>query len=575
MKKKLTYLFLCVTLLASLFSGCSDKEEGEGSSKDGKNELLTVDVFAHNANYQGIQSGWFGKIVKDKFNMELNIIAPNVAGGGETLFQTRSAAGNLGDLITTKTENGKLKDLVDSGLLMNMTDLLKDKDILKDYKSAINSIGDLAGKEGIWAVPESISNQTSTTPSEGNELVFGPYLRWDTYKKIGYPEIDTLEDLLPVLEKMQKESPKSDKGNKTYAISLFKDWDDMMMNNAKQPTCLYGYDELGFVLAKADGSDYQSIIDSDSMYVRVLKFFYDANQMGIVDPESTTQNFDTLSNKYKEGQVLYSPWPWLGQTSYNTKERKDEGKGYMLAPIDDMKVLSYGCNPDGNSKSVMAIGSEAKDPDRLAEFIDWLYSPEGSEINGQANGACGPEGLTWEMKDGKAVLTEYGKDALYNPEAKVSKEWGGGIFKDGISTLNFRTLNITDIDPNTNEPYDFNLWESVIEDTKTKLDEDWREKMGAKTTKEYLINNDKILVAPGTSYVKPEESSDIATIRNQCKALVVEYSWKMIFSKNEKEYDKNLKDMQDKLDGLGYKDVLKVDMKNAKDQNAERVEASK
>ena len=33
-----------------------------------------------------------GRIVKDKFNMELNIIAPNVAGGGDTLFQTRSAA---------------------------------------------------------------------------------------------------------------------------------------------------------------------------------------------------------------------------------------------------------------------------------------------------------------------------------------------------------------------------------------------------------------------------------------------------------------------------------------------------
>ena len=28
--------------------------------------------------------------------MELNIIAPNVAGGGDTLLQTRSAAGDLG-----------------------------------------------------------------------------------------------------------------------------------------------------------------------------------------------------------------------------------------------------------------------------------------------------------------------------------------------------------------------------------------------------------------------------------------------------------------------------------------------
>ena len=58
---------------------------------------------------------------------------------------------------------------------------------------------------------------------------------------------------------MQEAVPTSDSGKPTYALSFFKDWDGNMMNNAKQPTCYYGYDELGFVLAKADGSDYQDI----------------------------------------------------------------------------------------------------------------------------------------------------------------------------------------------------------------------------------------------------------------------------------------------------------------------------
>ena len=31
--------------------------------------------------------------------MELNIIAPNIAGGGDTMREVRAAAGNLGDLI--------------------------------------------------------------------------------------------------------------------------------------------------------------------------------------------------------------------------------------------------------------------------------------------------------------------------------------------------------------------------------------------------------------------------------------------------------------------------------------------
>ena len=63
---------------------------------------------------------------------------------------------------------------------------------------------------------------------------------------------------------------------------------------------LYGYENLGFALGKVDGSEIQSVIDSDSMYVRALKFLFEANQKGLIDPESTTQNFDTLQTKFRK-----------------------------------------------------------------------------------------------------------------------------------------------------------------------------------------------------------------------------------------------------------------------------------
>ena len=126
MKKRILSLLLCTAVTATtVLAGCNNEKN---------DDLITVDVFDTLANYQGIQSGWFAKIVKDKFNMELNIIAPNVAGGGDTLFQTRSAAGNLGDLIISKTENGRFENMVKAGLLADMTDLLKDKAVLNNYK---------------------------------------------------------------------------------------------------------------------------------------------------------------------------------------------------------------------------------------------------------------------------------------------------------------------------------------------------------------------------------------------------------------------------------------------------------
>lgn len=93
------------------------------------------------------------------------------------------------------------------------------------------------------------------------------------------------------------------------------------------------------------------------------------------------------------------------------------------------------------------------------------------------------------------------------------------------------------------------------------------------TTLEYLENNDMLLVAQGSSYVAPEEDSNISTLRGQCKSTIVDYSWKMVFASDEDEFNSLLKEMQENVEGLGYEDVLAVDMQNAKDQAAARAEA--
>lgn len=566
---------LLAALLAGILtvSGCGFKNASEEKEECPYEEFIVVDVFDTLANFQGIQSGWFAKIVKDKFNMELNIIAPNVAGGGDTLYEIRSAAGDLGDLIIMGMEKGKLEKLVTSGLVIDMQDYLKDKDIMR-YETAIREVNEQVSAEGIYAVPAELSGNSPLTPSETTELTFGSYLRWDAYAELGYPEINTLEDLLPVLKDMQELIPVGDTGNPTYAFSLFKDWDGNMMNAAKQPTCLYGYDEIGFVLARADGSDYQSIMDEDSMYMRSLRFYFQANQMGLVDPDSPTQNYDSVFQKYVDGDMLFSIWSWQGQSAYNTLSHKEEGKGFMLVPINDMEIFSSGCKTTGNPQVVVAVGSNAEDPERLADFIDWLYSPEGIQINGAqpSGGAAGPEGLTWEMTEEGPVLTEFGVQALMNGEIEVPEEWGGGLWADGVSALNFQPVLQSDLDPD-GYPYAYLLWDSVADMETTLLDKMWCEHMGAESTVEYLAENNMMVVAPGCNYSAPAETAEIATMRSQCKNIIVEYSWKMIFARDEAEFDSLYAAMVEKVTSLGYEEVLAVDMQNAYDQNTARQKA--
>lgn len=564
--------FFCLFLICSfMITACSNIRGNADylSNLDENNcpyeKFIVVDVFDFSANYQGIQSGWFGEVVRKKFNMELNIISPNITRGGETLFDVRVAAGNLGDLIICKGVNGQLQDLVNAGLLYNMEEDLKGKGILR-YQTAIENLNNTVAQEGVYAIPSQVSVNGPNVPSEGIEPVYGPYIRWDLYKQLGYPEINSIEDLLPVLKQMQECCPIAENGAKTYGFSFFRDWDDNMMNAVKQPCCMYGYDEYGVVLAKADGSDYQSIIDNDSVYVRMLNFYYEANQLGLIDPKSVSQNYEQCFEKYRAGEIFFSPWPWLGKSAYNTITNVEQGKGFMVAPVKDMQIYSYGCYPYGNQDSIIAVGSQTQDPERLVDFIDWLYSDEGIMMNGASllGAAAGPEGLAWEMREDGPYLTEFGKEALLNGgQIEVPEEYGGGTWESGTSQLNYKA--VVQCEKSTEGYYYYyELWDSVRELDRSPLVNDWREKMDADNTMEYLKKNNMLLVAPGVLYTASTETSEQSTIRYQCRRVIQEYSWKMVFASDRQQFEVLLDEMQATVKSYGYDVILEYDMTHAK-----------
>src|SRR5690606_23050671 len=139
---------LTAGMLASCTSaGETTQEEIDAFPKSWDKEI-TIDVFDGLANYMGIQEGWFAKIVKDKFNMKLNIIAPNVAGGGDTLYNTRVSAGDLGDLIITD-KGQKFDELVEGGLLMDASAYYPAMENAARFDKAVEKLND--GKDGVYA----------------------------------------------------------------------------------------------------------------------------------------------------------------------------------------------------------------------------------------------------------------------------------------------------------------------------------------------------------------------------------------------------------------------------------------
>ena len=77
-------------------------------------ETVTLDVYDQLANYSGEQTGWFGQIMLEKFNVKLNII-PEADG----TYDTRMESGNLGDLVIWGNDSDQYIEAVNKGMLFD------------------------------------------------------------------------------------------------------------------------------------------------------------------------------------------------------------------------------------------------------------------------------------------------------------------------------------------------------------------------------------------------------------------------------------------------------------------------
>lgn len=196
------------------------------------------------------------------------------------------------------------------------------------------------------------------------------------------------------------------------------------------------------------------------------------------------------------------------------------------------------------------------------DFIDWMTTPDAFQVL-----YAGPEGLTWEMNDGQPVLTDYGKDAFTN-NSPVPSEYGGGNFNDGAWQGNVTMIIMnrgTEMNPNTSEPYDYRLWPSTLAANVTQLDKNWQSAFGTQSVLDYLNQNNMVVVGAGNDYVAPPDSSDVKNERDECSKAIIDASWKMIFAKDENEFNSIWQDMKEQVQGFGFDSLYAMDQKYAQE----------
>lgn len=581
--KKLTAFLLAGSMtICTLLAGCSGANKSAvsstGESKDSAeeasegaavsdSELLTIEVFADQANYQGKQIGWFAKVIKDKFNIELNIIAPNVSGDGTALYQTRATSGYLGDIIIIK--NDKYKEAIQNNLVLDMTEDIKQSTYLKDFEHVIDTFN--SGVEGLdgkyYGFPNTMNNVKSLE-NTSNEPASTPLLPWDLYQEIGAPEIKDLSALLDVLQEIQDAHPTNEAGDPAYAFGLWADWDDTSMANVRELTPWYGQQVKESLLVGGDGS-LTELTDDNGAYYKILNFLYEANKRGLVDPDSGAQDWDTACAKMGNKQTYLFWYQWQ-RGFWNTDEKAETGDFFVPVPISDMRMIQESDVIYGDGY-VWAMGSnlEGEKKERVFEFLDWMASPEASVMiwSGLAD---------WNYsvdENGLFSDTEKGIGTAIAENLEVPQEYGGGSFKDGMCQINSYVVSGDAINPDSGEAY--TKWSSHDVRLKTKTNTEWMERFDSKNMMTYLTENNMMDLVPAVNIILPEDTTDISVIRSQCGEAIVDTSWKMALAKSDEEFEQMWSKLKTDLTGLGWDELVEFDKEKYQKVVDQRVQTTK
>ena len=556
-------------MVSTVFAGFS-AESGLNAAAASTAKPLTITVFDDAANFQGNQTGWFGNLIKKKFNLKLSILAPNIA--GPSLYQTRSAAGDLGDLLVIS--NDELSNCVKANLVDDVTALEKKCPNLMKYQKEFAYFNKTFDKKvnpkgKIYGFP------TNTVPSSptsytANYPYSSPELPWNYYSGIGAPTIKNLNGLMTTLQQMLKKYPKSPTGKKTIGITLWKDWDNYMMENVRWLCNWYGYEEpndTSTVLMNAAGKA-QDVTANNGEYRKILQFFFDANKKGLVDPDSASQDWNTVNTKLTNEQVMLNWYGWQNGF-FNTIDRGQKGQGIIQVPISDTHIIQEGDAYYGDGR-LYAVGKKAKDPARVMQFMDWCCSTEGMHYL-----IDGIKGFNYKVSSkGKLSFTKTGQSAFQN-NTPVPAAYGGGGYQDGQSKINITILSSVAKDPSSGEPYDNNFWASYIKANKTKMTNAWTAKYKAENMLQYYYKHKMISVVPNININLGNDSATIKSERSQCAKQLRDVSWTMIFAKSQTEFNSLWANMKTQLKGLGWDELLKTDKARVATLAAMRKETTK
>ncbi|MCR5743230.1 MAG: hypothetical protein K6F92_05860 [Lachnospiraceae bacterium] len=511
-------------------------------------------LFGQVTSYTGIQPGWMGQILREKFNVELEYIN-NVNGTFGVLMDQE----DLGDIVVWGCYCEDYQTAIDKGLLL---DLNKDN-LLENHGSYIkanltDSLDDNMAKSG--GVCYGFNGSCSAENSVNAEDLFQEFdVRWDLYNELGQPAVADYDDLLQLMIDMKKLCPVDEKGNETYAFPVFRDWD--IYNQAMTISLASAYSgsdfDLFFMKDGATG-EVSAVTQKNGPYYEALKFVNALYRNGLVNPNAKQEDYTVVSDDVKAGRYLMSPTDYLGRDLYNTDEHIAENK--MMLPIMPSEAkMPVRCSNTVGNRGIFTIGAKTEHAELCMEILNWLATPEGTLTI-----IYGPRGICWDVDaDGYLYLTDLGR--TYNLEdryTEITYDDIISIYGEGILMLNANVWSYSSqipsdtagLDLAEGQSYYFGRWKNEQGEASCDLEEAWRTYAGCNSVDEYILKNDNSLYMPYHEYIQLPESGDIASKYEAVGKVVVDGSWACIYADSDEKFEELFDKMAADADAAGLEE---------------------
>lgn len=400
MKKLIVSLLLCLAMLLPCVSALAAVEyvPSEELGLQPYEEEVTVSTWRiMNNSFQfadgdSIDDNIWYRSYKERLNLNVvNEWTATNTGNGSAADQKRSvsiASGDLPDIMELTAV--QFKQLVDAGLLADLTDLYDDY-TSKDIKERCYN-QDITDAILSTTIDGRLYGIAYTNPVE--QTFHQCWVRTDWLENLGLEVPTTYEELLEVARAFVEKDPDGNGLNDTYGIAMNKDLFD---SNFADMT---GFAQQFHAYPNVWVRDEEGQLVHGNVRPEMKTFLAEAQRLmaeGLLDKEFGVKSVTDSVSGVAAGKcgIVYGVW-WISQASWLQESVNNDPNAdwlpLMLFSADETPVTYYGATPVG-STLYYAASKDCEHPEAVLKmgnaYVDWRFG----DVNGDPDSYYYTDGI--------------------------------------------------------------------------------------------------------------------------------------------------------------------------------------